>query len=97
MPSNNAKAKNRMGWGMLEAAKQAAKEIEAMKSNKTIMDFVVGEARAKVAEEIRSEMKGGTTAKAVALLEMRYPNIKARVDEYVNIGLIGCLMQKYAA
>ena len=86
-----------MGWVMLEAAKQAAKEIEAMKSNKTIMSFVVSQAREKVAKEIRSEMKGGTTAKAVELLEMRYPNIKARVDEYVNIGLIGCLMQKYAA
>ena len=97
MPSNKAGELNRMGWGMLEAAKLAAKEIEAMKSNKTIMNFVVSQAREKVAEEIRSKMQGGTTAKAVEILEIRYPNIKARVDEYVNIGLIGCLMKKYAA
>ena len=75
-----------------QLAQQAAQAIEGYKSNKVIMDFVAKEAREKVAAEIRSSMGGGTTAKAVELLEMRYENIKARVDEYVNIGLIGCYM-----
>lgn len=74
---------------MLEAAKTAAKAIEGYKSNAVIMDFVTCEAREQVAAEIRQEMKGGTTAKAVELLEIRYPNIRARVAEYVNLGLIG--------
>ena len=74
---------------MLEAAKVAARAIEKLKANKVIMDFVTTEAREKVAAEIRQEMKGGTTAKAVELLEIRHPNIKSRVEQYVNIGLIG--------
>lgn len=73
---------------MLEAAKIAAAKIAEFKTNAVIMDFVTKEAREKVAAEIREAMKGGTTAKAVELLEIRYPNIKARVEEYVNIGLI---------
>jgi len=74
---------------MLEAAKKAVEAIKGYKSNSAIMDFVTKEAREKVAAEIRQEMKGGTTAKAVELLEMRYPNIKARVEDYVNLGLLG--------
>lgn len=74
---------------MLEAAKTAAKVIESYKSNAVIMDFVTREAREQVAAEIRQEMKGGTTAKAVELLEMRHPNISARVSEYVALGLVG--------
>lgn len=81
-----------MGWVMLELAKLAAREIEAMKSNKAIMSFVVSQAREKVAQEIRAEMQGGTTSKAVEVLEIRYPNIKARVEAYVNVGLIGVWM-----
>jgi len=74
---------------MLEAAKLAVKAIEGYKTNKVIMEFVTKEAREKVAAEIRQEMKGGTTAKAVELLESRYENIKNRVESYVNTGLIG--------
>lgn len=73
-------------------ALQAVAAIENYKSNKTIMDFVTAEAREKVASEIRVKQGGGTTAKAVALLELRYSNIKARVDEYINVGLVGCYM-----
>lgn len=75
-----------------QIAEQAVQVIKGYKSNKIIMEFVTKEAREKVAEEIRSKMGGGTTAKAVELLEMRYENIKARVDEYINLGLVGCYM-----
>lgn len=75
-----------------QIAQQAAETINGYKSNAIIMDFVTKEAREKVAAEIRSSMGGGTTAKAVELLEMRYENIKARVEEYINLGLIGCYM-----
>ena len=77
---------------MNELAAVAVKTIEGYKTNKIIMDFVTQEAREKVAAEIREKMKGGTTAKAVALLEVRYPNIKARVETYVSAGLVGCYM-----
>jgi hypothetical protein len=77
---------------MNELALVAVKVIEGYKSNKIIMDFVTQEAREKVASEIREKMKGGTTAKAVELMEVRYPNIKARVDAYINAGLVGCYM-----
>lgn len=82
---------------MLEAAKLAVKAIEGYKSNKIIMEFVTKEAREKVAAEIRQEMKGGTTAKAVELLEMRYPNIKARVEDYTKAGLIGVFFKSLEA
>ena len=72
-------------------------EVNAMRSNPVIMQFVTQEAREKVAAEIRQQMNGGTTAKAVELLEMRYENIRLRVQEYVAAGLIGCLMAKYNA
>jgi len=58
------------------------------------MDFVTKEAREKVASEIRKEMNGGTTAKAVELLEIRYPNIKARVNDYINAGLVGVFFKQ---
>lgn len=66
--------------------------IEGYKSNKVVMDFVTQQAREKVAAEIRVKRSGGTTAKAVELLEIRYPNIKARVDTYINAGLLGCYL-----
>ena len=72
------------------AAITAKTAIDGYKENKTIMAFVNNEAREKVASEIRKEMGGKTTAKAVALLEIRYPNIAKRVMEYVQLGLIGC-------
>ncbi len=75
--------------------KKAIAAIKNYRSNKIIMDFVTAEAREKVAAEIRAEMKGGTTAKAVELLEVRYENIAKRVEEYVTAGLIGCYMASY--
>ena len=72
-------------------------EINAMRSNPVIMKFVEQEAREKVAADIREQMKGGTTAKAVELLEMRHAHIRERVQEYIAIGLVGCLMAKLSA
>lgn len=72
-------------------------EINAMRSNPVIMKFVEQEAREKVAADIREQMKGGTTAKAVELLEMRHAHIRARVQEYIAVGLVGCLMAKLSA
>lgn len=66
--------------------------INGLLNNKIVMDFVTKEAREKVASEIRKEMGGGTTAKAVELLEARYENIKSRVHQYVASGLVGCYM-----
>ena len=70
-------------------------EIQALRQNKIVMNFVELEARKKVAEEIRAKEGGGTTAKAVELLEMRYENIRHRVMQYVAAGLVACLMAKY--
>jgi len=78
---------------MEKLARIAADKIASFRDNAVIMDFVTKEAREKVAEEIRQEMKGGTTAKAVELLEMKRPNIKARVEDYINAGLFGVFLK----
>ena len=75
---------------MNQLAAQAKKIIEGYKSNKTIMDFVTNEALEKTAQEIREIHKGGTTAKGVQVLMIRHKSIAKRVDEYINLGLIGC-------
>ena len=80
-------------------ATAVAATIDGYRSDNIIMDFVTSEAREKVAAEIRAEMGGGTTAKAVELLEVKYPNIMQRVCDYVDLGLLGCFIasQKSAA
>ena len=70
-------------------------EVEQMRKNPVIMNFVETEAYEKVAAEIRQKLGGGTTAKAVKLLEIRHANIKQRVQQYVAAGLLGCLQAKY--
>ena len=82
---------------MQVAAQKVANIIEGYKSNKIIMDFVTSEAREKVASEIRNKRGSGTTAKAVALLEMRHPNIKDRVQSYIDAGLLGAYMASLKA
>jgi len=72
-------------------------QVDAMRNNPVIMKFVEQEAREKVAAEIREQMKGGTTAKAVALLEIRHAHIRERVQHYIAAGLVGCLMAKLGA
>ena len=77
---------------MENLAKQAVQAIEAYKSNKCIMDFVMREALEKTAADIREKTKSGTTAKAVEILMIRNEEVKNRVQEYVLSGLIGCYM-----
>ena len=79
------------------AAVAAKNAIDGYKNDKIIMDFVTTEARGKVATEIRKELGGGTTAQAVALLEIRHSNIEDRVQEYINLGLIGCFFASLEA
>lgn len=82
---------------MNEVAHQAVKEIEAMKGNKVIADFVTSEALAKVASELNAKTGGATTAKGVQVLSYRHKKIAERVEHYIELGFIGCLMAKYAA
>lgn len=81
---------------METAAAIAVKTIQGYRTNKTIMDFVTADAREKVAAEIRAEYKGGTTAKAVELLESTHQNIKERVETYIDAGLVGCYLASIA-
>lgn len=75
---------------------RAAAVIEGYKKNTIIMNFVTNEAREKVAAEVRAALGGGTTAKAVEILEMRHQNIATRVADYVAAGLVGCYMASLA-
>lgn len=79
----------------MNAQQALLNEVNAMRANPVIMKFVTQEAREKVAAQIREEHKGGTTAKAVEILEMRHAHIAERVQQYIAIGLVGCLMAKY--
>ena len=79
---------------MNATATKAAAEFNAMKSNAVIMAFVRGEALEQVAKDMQSEGYCGT-AKAVEILAYRHKNIAKRVDDYINVGLIGCYMAKF--
>lgn len=81
---------------MKELAEQAVKAIDGFKNNKTIMDFVTAEAYEKVAAEMR-KAGASCTAKAVELLSYRHTEIKKTVDNYINVGLIGCYMARFKA
>jgi hypothetical protein len=70
-------------------------DFQNLKNNKIVFEFAQNEAREKVAAEIRAQFGGETTAKAVALLEARYANIAARVAEYTDIGILGCVAVKH--
>jgi len=93
---SETKTTNKGEKEMEELAMLAVEKINGYRSNKTIMDFVTKEAREKVAAEIRAEYKGGTTYKAVELLEIRHQNIKDRVNTYIDAGLVGCYMASFA-
>jgi hypothetical protein len=81
-----------------DMAQIAAAAISGYKKNKIIMNFVTTEAHEKVASEMRERQPGTvTTGKAVEVLSMRYPNIAARVNEYINSGLLGCYMASLEA
>ena len=79
----------------LELAKIAVKEIESLKKNNEVMSLVTSAALEKVASELNEE--GYTcTSKAVDFMCIRHSNIAKRVEEYINAGLMGCLMAKYS-
>ena len=77
---------------MNELAEQAVKVIEGYKSNPAIMEAVTAEALEKTAADIRAKTGSGTTAKAVDLLRIRNKQVKQRVEDYINAGLIGCYL-----
>ena len=68
----------------------AVSEIANYRNNKEIMSFVTKEALEQTAADIRSKTGSGTTAKAVELLIIRNKEVSNRVEEYINLGLIGC-------
>ena len=72
--------------------KTAIAQIEIFKKNKEIMNFVTTEALEKTAADIREKTKSGTTALAVELLMITNPKVERRVNEYISLGLTGCLM-----
>jgi stage III sporulation protein SpoIIIAA len=77
--------------------KNALNEINALKNNPVIMDFVKKEAYEKAALDIRARTGSGTTAKAVELLNITNKEVQTRVKSYIAAGLVGVLMAKYAA
>lgn len=77
---------------MNTATKQALTLIAKYRNNPIIMKFVTKEAIEKTASDIRERTGSGTTAKAVELLMSTNTIIAERVEDYINSGLIGCVM-----
>lgn len=73
-----------------ELVNTAVSEILNYRNNKAIMEFVTKEALEKTASDIREKTGSGTTAKAVSLLMIRNKDVSKRVEQYINLGLIGC-------
>ena len=73
-----------------ELVNTAVSEILNYRNNKAIMEFVTKEALEKTASDIREKTGSGTTAKAVSLLMIRNKDVSERVEQYINLGLIGC-------
>jgi hypothetical protein len=80
---------------MQNLANHAVKVINSYKTNKVIMQFVEAEAYAQVAKDIAKDGDRVCTPKAAEVLVMTKPNIRARFEEYVNAGLLGCYMQSF--
>jgi len=74
---------------------EAIKNIEVIRNNKIVMEFVENEALEQTAKEIREKTGSGTTALAVSMLRITNKTVDERVRRYIDIGLIGCLMTKY--
>jgi len=73
---------------------QALNTINSYRNNSIIMDFVRAEAVNKVTKEMNDQ--GRTpTAKGVELLSIRHKNIEQRINDYVNIGLVGCYFASF--
>ena len=77
---------------MKTATTQALELIATYRNNPIIMKFVTKEAIEKTAADIRARTGSGTTAKAVELLMVTNEVVAKRVEDYINSGLIGCVM-----
>jgi hypothetical protein len=76
----------------MNTAKQQAENII---NNAVVMDFLRNEALEKVASEMSTH--GYTcTAKGVDILTIKHKNIADRVNQYISVGVVGCLMAKYS-
>jgi hypothetical protein len=72
-------------------------EIQSLRANQVVMDFVTAEAHEQTAADIRAKTGSGTTAKAVELLAMRRQDVRDRLATYVSLGLTAVLMAKHGA
>jgi len=78
--------------------KAIKKELEALKSNPTIRNFVEDEATQKIADYINNLPGRCCTPKAAELLIHRYENknMKSRWLEYVAAGYVAVMAEKYS-
>jgi hypothetical protein len=77
--------------------KAIAKELEALKNNSTIREFVETEATRKIADEINNKPGRCCTFEAAAILIHKHDNIKKRWAQYVAAGYVAVMMEKYNA
>ena len=72
-------------------------EIENLKTNKIVREFVEEEAYTKIAETISSFPGRCCTVKAAKLITHKLGNeaILARWEQYVLAGYVGCIEAKY--
>ena len=73
-----------------ELVNTAVKAMLDYKKNPEIMKFVTEEAIEKTASDIRAKTGSGTTGKAVRLLMVKNKDVSDRVEQYINLGLMGC-------
>ena len=76
----------------MNLTKSVLQAIENYKNNAIIMNFVNNEAAEKTASDIREKTGSGTTSKAVQLLIIKNEQVRARFNDYVNAGLVGCYL-----
>ena len=77
---------------LTKGTKQMTNAIDNYRNNPIIMKFVTTEAIEKTASDIRAKTGSGTTAKAVELLMTTNSKVAERVAQYIEAGLVGCLM-----
>jgi hypothetical protein len=76
---------------------QMINEIQALRNNKTVMDFVEREAYEKVASDLNEKSGGATTWKGARQMSYYNRKVQERVNQYIAAGLVGCLMAKCEA
>lgn len=72
----------------------AVSEAQNLLKNKIVLEFLRNEALEKVSCEMQA-MGYSCTAKGVDVLSIRHKNIEDRVQQYIAIGAVACLMAKY--